>query len=114
LAWRAPVDLAVRLWQPWASQLQPLTAALLRTPPIPQIAASIGDPALAAALSTVEAPALFVGGAADRVAPPDDLWAAAEMAARGRAVILERCGHVPMIERPAAYHQALRAFLLEA
>ena len=72
--------------------------------------ASVGDPALQAALPTVVAPALFVGGERDRVVPADDLRAAAELA-RGQALLLPGCGHVPMIEQPAAYHAALREFL---
>ena len=74
--------------------------------------ASVGDPALITALATVRAPALFVGGVSDRVAPPEDLGTAAELVEGSRAVVIERCGHVPMIERPAAYHAVLRDFLL--
>jgi pimeloyl-ACP methyl ester carboxylesterase len=74
--------------------------------------ASIGDPGFTAALRVIRAPVLVVGGDRDRVASPDDLRAAAELVAGGRAAVLERCGHVPMIEQPAAYHAALRSFLL--
>lgn len=71
--------------------------------------ASVGDPALQAALPTVVAPALFVGGERDRVVPPTTYapplsWRAA------RALLLPGCGHVPT-EQPAAYHAALRELL---
>jgi len=33
--------------------------------------------------------------------------------AGSRLVLLEQCGHVPMIEQSAPYHQALRDFLLD-
>lgn len=72
--------------------------------------ASIGDPALLAALPAIVAPTLFVGGDCDRVVPADDLRAAADLA-RGEALLLPGCGHVPMIEQREAYHAALRDFL---
>lgn len=74
--------------------------------------ASIGAPELVGALRSIQAPGLFIGGERDRVAPPDDLVAAAELTPRSQTVLLEHCGHVPMIEQPAAYHAALRSFLL--
>jgi pimeloyl-ACP methyl ester carboxylesterase len=76
--------------------------------------ASIGAPALVDALRSIRVPGLFIGGDRDRVAPPDDLGMAAELAPGSQLVLLERCGHVPMIEQPAAYHAALRSFLLGA
>jgi pimeloyl-ACP methyl ester carboxylesterase len=74
--------------------------------------ASIGDPSLIDALRSIRAPSLFVGGEHDRVAPPADLTCAAGLSPGSRTVVLARCGHVPMIEQPAAYHAALRSFLL--
>lgn len=74
-------------------------------------AISISDPSLAEALQTLSAPALFVGGTNDRVVPADDLRAAAEMARARRVLVIEQCGHVPMIEQPDTYHAALREFL---
>lgn len=75
--------------------------------------ASIGDSSLIAALAAIRAPTLLVSGRADRVVPQDDVAAAAEMVADSRLLILEQCGHVPLVEQPAAYHRALREFLLE-
>lgn len=75
---------------------------------------SIGDPVVVDALGRLCAPALFVGGAADRVIPADDLRAAAELARARHVQVIEQCGHVPMIEQPEAYHTALRQFLAES
>lgn len=73
--------------------------------------ASVGDPAVVAALDTVSAPMLVVGGREDRVAPPDSLRATAGIV-RGAALrLIDSCGHVPMYERPAAFHAILREFL---
>jgi pimeloyl-ACP methyl ester carboxylesterase len=76
--------------------------------------ASVGAPALVDALQSIRVPALFIGGDHDRVAPPDDLGMAAELAPGSQTVLLEHCGHVPMIEQPVAYQTALRTFLLGA
>ena len=52
-----------------------------------------------------------MGGTNDRVVPADDLRAAAEMTRARRVLVIEQCGHVPMIEQPDTYHAALREFL---
>lgn len=75
--------------------------------------ASVGDPAVYEALRTAPQPTLLVGGAGDQVMPPATLHIAVEVLPRARVAVIEQCGHVPMIEQPAAYHQALRAFLTE-
>lgn len=73
--------------------------------------ASIGDPALPAALRAVQAPALFIGGDSDRVASPAELRAASALVPGSTSVVLARCGHLPMVEQEAAYHAAISAFL---
>jgi pimeloyl-ACP methyl ester carboxylesterase len=75
--------------------------------------ASIGDPAVTHALGSIRAPTLLVGGRQDRVVPPSDVAAAHDLAPNSRLAWLENCGHMPTIERPLAYHQALRDFLLD-
>jgi len=74
--------------------------------------ASVGDPALAEALGAIRAPTLLVGGRRDRATPPAALAAAHELLPNCRLAWLEECGHVPMIECPESYHQAVRDFLL--
>lgn len=73
--------------------------------------ASIGDPALPAALRAVQAPTLFIGGDRDRVASPAELRAASALVPGSTGVVLAKCGHLPMIEQEAAYHAAIGAFL---
>jgi len=74
--------------------------------------ASVGDPALTAALGDIRAPTLLIGGLHDRAVPPSAVEAAWKQLPGSRLAWLDDCGHVPMIEQPEAYHQALREFLL--
>jgi pimeloyl-ACP methyl ester carboxylesterase len=61
-------------------------------------------------LATLEPPALFVWGRADRLVPVG--FAAHVRRVLPRAEHLElACGHVPQLERPRATHDAMRAFL---
>jgi pimeloyl-ACP methyl ester carboxylesterase len=75
--------------------------------------AGVGNPDVTAALAAAHAPTLLIGGRHDRVMPPETLAAAQKLIPDNRVVILEDCGHVPMIEQPTAYHQEVRAFLDE-
>lgn len=74
--------------------------------------ASVGDPQVAALLSDVRTPTLFITGMYDRVMPPDVVAAAGRLVPDSRLTVLQNCGHVPMIEQPEAYYAALRTFLL--
>jgi pimeloyl-ACP methyl ester carboxylesterase len=73
--------------------------------------ASVGSPDVTAALAAIRAPTLLIGGRHDRVMPPETLETAQKLIPNNRVIILEHCGHVPMIEQPTAYHQAVREFL---
>jgi pimeloyl-ACP methyl ester carboxylesterase len=74
--------------------------------------ASVGDPAIVAALPRISTPALLVTGRQDRVMPPEMMGAAARLIPGAATLTLERCGHLPMHEQPQTYHDALRAFLV--
>lgn len=68
---------------------------------------------LGARLSMIDCPTLLVWGREDRVTPPE---VARELESRIRGAelrFLERCGHVPMVERPAEFAQIVRGFLTE-
>lgn len=70
---------------------------------------SLGDFDLVAALREVAVPALFVHGREDPIP-----LASSEEGARAMGaplVVLERCGHVPYVEQPAALFAALEEFL---
>jgi 3-oxoadipate enol-lactonase len=57
---------------------------------------------------------LAVTGEEDRYAPPDAVRAFARMLpARTRVEILDDCGHLPFLERPAAFAALVAAFLHE-
>lgn len=70
-----------------------------------------GDPRLHAALRAIVVPTLLVNGREDRVAPIVEAAAAQRLVQGSAIAVIESCGHLPQIERPAEYHAALRAFL---
>lgn len=76
-----------------------------------ELASSAGDPALLAAARRVAAPALVIAGRDDQLFPPSSSAALAEAMPRAELVLLDRCGHIPMAERPAQFYAALGAFL---
>ncbi len=65
-------------------------------------------------LKRVQAPTLVLFGAQDRIVPPSEGRAAAGRIRNARLILLERCGHYPMVDQPAAYLAALEGFLEEA
>ncbi len=77
-----------------------------------EAASSTGDPAIAAAARAVTAPALVISGRDDQLFPPSASAALAQALPTGGHVLLERCGHVPMAERPGQFYTALGAFLM--
>ena len=64
-------------------------------------------------LRNVRAPTLVVWGADDRVLPPTLGTVFCEEIPDCRLVVLERCGHVPMLEAPGALNEELLRFLEE-
>jgi pimeloyl-ACP methyl ester carboxylesterase len=56
-------------------------------------------------------PLLVVGGDADLLIPPAVEEQLAAASSNGRVEILERCGHVPSMERPDEFNGILAAFL---
>lgn len=74
-------------------------------------ASSLGDPIIVMALPDVTAPSLLLGARQDMIMPTSGVEVAARMMPNCRLAWIDRCGHVPMVEQPIAYHQALRDFL---
>jgi len=123
-----------RLWTGWAMVTPPtallLSAQLLAGPPADAqlwqeyladharadgrayitSVASQSDPILKASLGAILAPTLLIVGREDRVARLPEVLVAQEMVAGARLQVIEQCGHLPPIERPAEYHAILRDF----
>jgi pimeloyl-ACP methyl ester carboxylesterase len=76
-----------------------------------ETAAGSGDVAINRALAAVAVPTLVVGARQDRIMPPAGTPEVARLIPGSRLVWIERCGHLPMIERPEVYHARLRSFL---
>jgi proline iminopeptidase len=70
---------------------------------------SLGDFDLVPLLPAVEAPALIVHGRDDPI--PLASSEAAARALSAELVVIDRCGHVPYVERPDALFPALFGFL---
>jgi pimeloyl-ACP methyl ester carboxylesterase len=62
-------------------------------------------------LRQITQPTLIIGCRQDRVMPRYGPPLVAKRVPHSRIVWLERCGHLPMIERPAVYHHILQEFL---
>jgi pimeloyl-ACP methyl ester carboxylesterase len=62
-------------------------------------------------LPEIGAPTLIVWGALDRIVPVKDAYEFSRLIPGARRVIFEETGHMPMIERPAAFNAELDAFL---
>jgi pimeloyl-ACP methyl ester carboxylesterase len=74
-------------------------------------AASSSDPAIHDAMRGARAPTLLIGARQDNIMPPSGTPFVAELVPDCRLHWIERCGHLPMIERPQIYHRLLRRFL---
>ena len=64
-------------------------------------------------LAGLEAPALFVWGACDRLIPPGFRRYVAEWLPDAEQIVLEDCGHVPQVERPEQTIGLLRRFFAQ-
>lgn len=66
---------------------------------------------LRASVSRIRCPTLVVWGTHDRLVPRRDADEFERLIPGARKVLLEQTGHVPMLERPAAFNALLDAFL---
>jgi pimeloyl-ACP methyl ester carboxylesterase len=64
-------------------------------------------------LERVRVPTLIVWGRDDRVIPAADALEFERHLSDSRLVIFDRCGHVPMAERPVRFNRVLEQFLAE-
>nr|AUF71782.1 alpha beta hydrolase fold protein [uncultured bacterium] len=66
-----------------------------------------------ARLGEIQAPTLVIWGEGDRITPPAYADAFVAGIPGARLAMIERAGHVPMIERPGAVNEAIARFLAE-
>lgn len=71
------------------------------------------DPKLVTRLHRVRCPVLIVWGAQDRLLPPDYAHRWAELLPHARLSFVADAGHLPLVEQPAAFLDAVRGFLAE-
>lgn len=71
------------------------------------------DPGLPDVLRSVKARTLIIWGKEDALLPLEDAYKFNECIARSNVVVLERCGHVPVIEKNEEFNRALLTFLAE-
>ncbi len=64
-------------------------------------------------LSPITAPTLIVWGKEDEIATPSAARAAHNQIKGSSLILLERCGHLPMVEAPDELTAALKQFLLD-
>jgi len=69
------------------------------------------DPHLAKWLHRIDVPTLLIWGADDKLFPVEYAWAWQQRIPGSKAVILPECGHVPHIEKPAAFVSELTTFI---
>ncbi|MCY1464797.1 pimelyl-[acyl-carrier protein] methyl ester esterase [compost metagenome] len=62
-------------------------------------------------LPRIEAPTLLLWGDRDRVLDPSSIEVMKPLLKRPSVVIMENCGHAPMLERPEETAQHYQAFL---
>ena len=62
-------------------------------------------------LEEVEVPTLIVWGRQDRVVPPRDALEFERLVRVSELVVFDKCGHVPMAERPVRFNRTLTQFL---
>ncbi|WP_295389969.1 alpha/beta hydrolase [uncultured Thiodictyon sp.] len=78
-----------------------------------EIMIDAANPAFAAALAKIAAPVLLLSGDSDLVMPAAGVAALAARLADCRTVLLDDCGHMPMIEWPERFIREVRAFLTD-
>ena len=79
-----------------------------------EIAIDAANPNFNAALAKITAPVLLLSGERDLIMPAAGVAALAERLGDCRTVLLDDCGHMPMIEWPEHFHREVRGFLIDA
>jgi pimeloyl-ACP methyl ester carboxylesterase len=78
-----------------------------------EAASSAGDPAVTTAARRLTTPTLVINGREDQLFPPAASSALAQALPVSAHIFLDRCGHIPMAERPGELYGLLGSFMLE-
>jgi pimeloyl-ACP methyl ester carboxylesterase len=70
------------------------------------------DPALTQRVSTIGTDTLLIWGRLDGIVPLQHGEVLRAMLPRARLHVIERCGHLPMVEKPETFHRLLYDFLM--
>jgi pimeloyl-ACP methyl ester carboxylesterase len=70
------------------------------------------DPELTRQVGTISADTLLIWGRLDGIVPLQHGEALRTMLPHARLDVLERCGHLPMVEKPETFHRLLYDFLV--
>jgi pimeloyl-ACP methyl ester carboxylesterase len=62
-------------------------------------------------IRNLKAPLLIIVGEEDTLTPPDEAHRMAALSPHAELVLLPRTGHLPSLEQPQAFNEAVRAFL---
>jgi pimeloyl-ACP methyl ester carboxylesterase len=68
-------------------------------------------PDLTPVLRTIKVPTLVIWGEEDRLIPPIETQALSQELAQATGVGIPEAGHLPMLEAPERFNDALRSFL---
>lgn len=87
----------------------------LKTDPLSALetAISAGSPAFVDSVRGIKAPVFLISGDRDVIMPVTAVAALAEHLPNCRTLILDQCGHMPMIEQPERFQREVRRFLDE-
>jgi pimeloyl-ACP methyl ester carboxylesterase len=67
--------------------------------------------ALQAVMRTLQQPTLIIWGQQDRLVPPDHARILEAKLPRSRTILFDECGHLPQLEQPQKFNEAVLDFL---
>ncbi len=104
----------LRQWPQDAAMVREGVRDFLTTDPLSalEIAVSANSARFRAALDGVSAPVLVLSGDRDPIAPLSAVAALSQRLNDCRQVFFQDCGHLPMVESPARFHEEVRGFLV--
>lgn len=64
-------------------------------------------------ISQIQSPCLFITSDQDRLSPPEEIELASELVKNSQYLCIKNAGHIPQIEQPEAFNQAILDFLAQ-